>query len=59
MYDYVSERLINVLCTHYHLKIKHIPLIMPLDEYDNDQNISDIRATFRRIKNDYIYKIHR
>lgn len=59
IYGYMSERLINVFCEYYHLKIKHIPLIMSLDEYDNDQNISDIRATFRRIKNDYIYKIHR
>jgi len=59
IYGYMSERLINVFCEHHHLKIKSIPLIMPLDEYDDHQNINNLRATYRRIKNDFIYKIHR
>lgn len=59
IYGYMSERLINVFCAHHHLKIKNIPLIMPLDEYDDNQNINNLRATCRRIKNDFIYKIHR
>lgn len=59
IYGYMSERLINVFCAHHHLMIKSIPLIMPLDKYDNKQNINNFRATFRRIKNDLIYKLRR
>ena len=59
IYGYMSERLINVFCEHHHLIIKSIPLIMPLDVYDDNQNINNLRATYRRIKNDFIYKIHR
>ena len=59
IYGYMSERLINVFCAHHHLMIKSIPLIMPLDKYDNKQNINNFKATFRRIKNDLIYKLRR
>ncbi len=59
IYGYMSERLINVFCNYHHLRIKSIPLIMPLDEYDNHQKISNFRATYRRIKNNLIYKINR
>jgi len=59
IYGYMSERLINVFCAHHHLKIKSMPLIMPLDKFDYKQNINNIRATFREIKNDLIYKLRR
>lgn len=59
IYGYMSERLINVFCNYHHLRIKSIPLIMLLDEYDNHQNISNFRATYRRIKNNLIYIINR
>ena len=59
IYGYMSERLINIFCEHYKLKIKHVPLIMPLDEFNNSLNINNIRATYRRIKNDFIYKSSR
>lgn len=59
IYGYMSERLINVFCNYHHLRIKSIPLIMLLDEYDNHQNISYFRATYRRIKNNLIYIINR
>ena len=57
IYGYMSERLINAFCEYHHLKIKSIPLIMPLDEYDHHQNINNFRATFRKFKNDLIFKI--
>ena len=57
IYGYMSERLINVFCEYHRLRIKHIPLIMPLDEYKEGLNVDNMRATFRRIKNDFIYKI--
>ena len=56
IYGYMSERLINVFCEHHQLKIKNIPLIMPLDGYHEGLNINNLRATIRRIKNDIIYK---
>ena len=59
IYGYMSERLINVFCEYHHLKIKSIPLIMPLDEFDFHQNINNFKATYRRIKNDFIYKMRR
>lgn len=59
IYGYMSERLINVYCNYHHLSINSIPLVMPLDKYDYHQNINNFRATYRRIKNDFIYKIHR
>jgi len=57
IYGYMSERLINVFCEYNQLRIKHIPLIMPIDVYKDGLNVDNMRATFRRIKNDFIYKI--
>ncbi|MBO5628655.1 MAG: DUF4422 domain-containing protein [Aeriscardovia sp.] len=57
IYGYMSERLINVFCEHYHLRIKHVPLIMPLDEYSDHLNICSLQATYRRITNDIIYTV--
>jgi hypothetical protein len=59
IYGYMSERLINVFCEHHQLSIKSVPLIMPLDTYKPNQNINHLRATYRNIKNDFIYKIRR
>jgi hypothetical protein len=55
----MSERLINVFCEHYHLHIKHIPLIMPLDDLKGDLNITNLRAIYRKISNDLSYRIRR
>ena len=57
IYGYMSERLINVFCEKYNLRIKHIPLIMPLNDVKMGHNIDNIHATFRRIKNDLIYNL--
>ena len=57
IYGYMSERLINVFCEHHKLRIKNIPLIMPIDAFHKDLNINNVHATFRRIKNDLIYKL--
>jgi hypothetical protein len=53
----MSERLINVFCEHHHLHIKHVPLIMPLDDNQSSRNISNCKATYRRLTNDFIYLI--
>lgn len=59
IYGYMSERLINIFCEHHQLKIKYIPIIMPLDGFNPHQNINDLRATYRRIKDNLIYKFNR
>ena len=53
IYGYMSERLINVFCKHNHLRIKHMPLIMPLDVIQAGVNIDNMHATIRRLKNDF------
>ena len=55
IYGYMSERLINVFCKHHKLRIKSIPLIMPLDEYQPHLNIGNYHAYYRRILNDLKY----
>ena len=59
IYGYMSERLINVFCEHHRLQIMHIPLIMPLDEYDKGMNTNHLHAIYRRITNNLFYFIHR
>ena len=57
IYGYMSERLINVFCEHHHLRVKHAPLIMPLDDSTEDFNISHLHAVFRNLVNDYHYHL--
>ena len=57
IYGYMSERLINVFCDHHHLKIKNIPLIMQIDNFHSDLNISNIHSVLRIIKNDIFFKL--
>lgn len=59
IYGYMSERLINVFCEYHHLKIKNIPLIMPLDEYSKDANTSNLHSLFRNTINDFYYWLNR
>lgn len=59
IYGYMSERLINVFCEYIHLRIKHIPLIMPYDDFENKINISNWHATYRNLINDFHYLMKR
>jgi hypothetical protein len=54
LFGYLSERLINVYCIKNHLRIKYIPVIMPLDE--EFHNPSNLHYSYRRLKNNLIYK---
>ena len=58
IYGYMSERLINVFCEYHHLHVKHIPLIMPLDNYQDNLNVSNWHYTYRSIINDIIFKMN-
>ena len=55
IYGYMSERLINVFCEHHHLRIKPVPLIMPLDDYLESLNVSNPRTIYRNLINDFLY----
>ena len=55
IYGYMSERLINVFCEHHHHRIKHIPLIMPIDDFHEGLNISNPRTIYRNLINDFHY----
>ena len=55
IYGYMSERLINVFCEHHHLHIKHVPLVMPLDNLSRDLNINNPHAIIRGYINDFFY----
>ena len=47
LFGYLSERLINVYCIRHRLKIKYVPVIMPLEE--TFQNPSNLLYTLRRL----------
>jgi hypothetical protein len=55
IYGYMSERLINVFCEHHHLRVKHVPLIMPLDDATDDLNIDNLHWCWRKTINDLHY----
>lgn len=55
IYGYMSERLINVFCEHHRLRIKHIPLIMPLDNIYEGLNINNVHWCWRCFLNDFYY----
>ena len=57
IYGYMSERLINVFCEHHHLRMKHIPLIMPLDNNNNELNVSNLHWQYRQFINDIKYAL--
>ena len=57
IYGYMSERLINVFCEHHRLRIKHIPLIMPLDNIYEGLNINNVHWCWRQMSNDMHYLI--
>lgn len=57
IYGYMSERLINVFCENRNLKIRTCPLIMPLDNSQESLNVNNIKATYRNIMNDIIYRL--
>lgn len=55
IFGYMSERLINAYCIRHKLRIKNVPVIMPIDEPFS--NPSNALYTIRRLKNDFIYKM--
>ena len=59
IYGYMSERLINVFCKHHHLRIKHVRLIMPLDNYKKGMNVGNWHSVYRTVINDITFAIQK
>ena len=55
IFGYMSERLINVYCIRHKLRIKYVPVIMPIE--DDFVNPSNVAYTLRRWKNNIIFKL--
>ena len=55
IYGYMSERLIYIYCNYHRLRIKFIPLIMPLDKVNENINISNLHWCWRCFLNDLHY----
>lgn len=55
LFGYLSERMINVYCIRHKLKIKYLPITMPLEE--KAHNPSHLHYTLRKIKNNLVFKL--
>ena len=49
IFGYMSERLINVYCMRHNLKVKYVPVIMPIE--DKFVNPSNLRYCYWRLRN--------
>lgn len=59
IFGYMSERLINVYCEYRHLRIKHVPLIVPIDEFKPSMNPSSFKYNWWKFRNNLAYYISR
>lgn len=57
IFGYMSERLINVFCEYKQLKIKHIPIIMPIEEYKPWMNPGNLRYCWWTLRNNVAFRI--
>ncbi len=57
IFGYMSERLINVFCEYKKLRIKHIPVIMPIDDFQPYMNPTNLRYCWWTMRNDLAFKI--
>lgn len=54
IFGYMSERLINVYCMRHGLRVRYVPVVMPIEEeYANPSNLT---YTLRRLKNNLLFK---
>lgn len=57
IFGYMSERLINVFCEYRHLRIKHVPLIVPIDNFNQLMNPSYLKYNWWKFRNNLAYYI--
>lgn len=56
VFGYMAERLINVYVQKNSLKVKYIPVIMPVEEAEIGERLSNFRYTLRCLRNDFVFK---
>lgn len=59
IFGYMSERLINVYCEYKHLRIKYVPLIVPIDDFKSSMNPNFLKYNWWKFRNDFAYIISR
>lgn len=59
IFGYMSERLINVYCEYRHLRIKHVPLIVPIDGINPSINPNFLKYNWWKFRNNLAYHISR
>jgi hypothetical protein len=57
IFGYMSERLINVYCEYRHLRIKHVPIVVPIDGLEDSMNPSCIKYNWWKFRNNIAYRI--
>lgn len=57
IFGFMSERLINVYCEKEKLKIKHYPVIMPIEEFSPSKNTSLLSFNYRKLRYRLAYKL--
>lgn len=55
IFGYMSERLINVYCMRHNLRVKYVPVIMPIE--DRFVNPSNLRFCYWRFRNTLAFKM--
>lgn len=59
VFGYMSERLINIFCDYNHLNVLHFPVIMPLEGYKGEAEVSNWRYQLRWLKNNICFLLDR
>ena len=57
VFGYMSERLINVFCEYKHLRIKHVPLIVPIEKFNKSMNPTYIKYNWWKFRNNLAYHL--
>lgn len=57
IFGYMAERLINVYCEYKHLRIKHVPIIVPIHNFNLSYNPSYLRYNWWKFRNNLAYLI--
>lgn len=57
IFGYMSERLINVYAAYKNLRVKHVPILVPIDEFKPWHNPSILKYNWWKLRNTLAYKI--
>lgn len=57
IFGYMSERLINVFAEYKRLRIKHVPIVIPIDDFTHAMNASTWKYVKWGLKNDLAFRM--